>query len=148
MKQLLSLNGVFHGSSGIILQNGHYSWASYQIRKIVGCAFAGNAGNVFFCRRIQRKLLVSDPGMPGSLTRAGGGNVPGIPGACAPAIVRIWQEAHGTVQQKPNCTDLTDCRWFAMCSVVVISKLILKHCGYFTIHSLARIPVHNNSFFK
>ena len=33
--------------------------------------------------------------MSGSLTRGGGENVPGIPGACAPAILRIWQEAHG-----------------------------------------------------
>ena len=34
--------------------------------------------------------------MSGSLTRGGGENVPGIPGACAPAILRIWQEAHYT----------------------------------------------------
>ena len=81
--------------------------ASYQIRKIAGCACAGNAGNVFPRRRIQRKPLVSDPGMhhctcvthvpwcmSGSLTRGGGENVPGFPGACAPAILRIWQEAH------------------------------------------------------
>ena len=53
------------------------------------------------------KPLVSDPGMhhdtcvthvpwcmSGSLTCGGGENVPGIPGACAPAILRIWQEAH------------------------------------------------------
>ena len=79
--------------------------ASYQIRKIAGCACAGNAGNVFPRRRLQRKPLVSDPGMhhgtcvthvpwcmSGSLTRGGGENVPGIPGACAPAILRIWQE--------------------------------------------------------
>ena len=33
--------------------------------------------------------------MSGSLTRGDGENVPGIPGACAPAILRIWQEAHG-----------------------------------------------------
>ena len=46
--------------------------------------------------RLQRKLLISDPGMyhgtcvthvpwcmSGSLTRGGGENVPGIPGACA-----------------------------------------------------------------
>ena len=39
------------------------AWTSYQIRKIVGCACAGNAGNVFPCCRLQRKLLVSDPGM-------------------------------------------------------------------------------------
>ena len=50
---------------------------------------------------------VSDPGthhgtgvrhvpwcLSGLLTRGGGENVPGIPGACAPAILRIWQEAH------------------------------------------------------
>ena len=84
------------------------SWASYQIRKIAGCACAGNAGNVFPRRRFQRKPLVSDPGMhhgtcvthvpwcmSGSLTCGDGENVPGIPGACAPAILRIWQEAHG-----------------------------------------------------
>ena len=58
-------------------------------------------------RRFQRKPLVSDPGMhhgtcvthvpwcmSGSLTCGDGENVPGIPGACAPAILRIWQEAH------------------------------------------------------
>ena len=83
------------------------SWASYQIRKIAGCACAGNARNVFPRRRFQRKPLVSDPGMhhgtcvthvpwcmSGSLTCGDGENVPGIPGACAPAILRIWQEAH------------------------------------------------------
>ena len=83
-------------------------WAYYQIRKIAGCACAGNAGNVSPRRRFQRKPLVSDPGMhhgtcvthvpwcmSGSLTCGDGENVPGIPGACAPAILRIWQEAHG-----------------------------------------------------
>ena len=85
-----------------------YPWASYQIHKIAGCACAGNAGNVFPGRRFKRKPLVSDPGMhhgtcvthvpwcmSGSLTCSDGENVPGIPGACAPAILRIWQEAHG-----------------------------------------------------
>ena len=85
-------------------------WASYQIRKIAGCACAGNAGNVFPRRRFQRKSLVNDPGMhhgtcvthvpwcmSGSFTCGDGENVPGIPGACAPAILRIWQEAHGSV---------------------------------------------------
>ena len=82
-------------------------WASNQIRKIAGWACAVNAGNVSPHRRLQRKPLVSDPGMrhgtcvthvpwcmSGSLTCGGGGNVPGIPGACAPTILRIWQEAH------------------------------------------------------
>ena len=58
-------------------------------------------------RRLRRKPLVNDPGMHHgscvthvpwcmsvSLARGGGENVPGIPGACAPAILRIWQEAH------------------------------------------------------
>ena len=87
--------------------SGFRAWASYQIRKIAGCACAGNAGNVFPRRRFQRKPLVSDPGMhhgtcvthvpwcmSGSLTCGDGENVSGIPGACAPAILRIWQEAH------------------------------------------------------
>ena len=85
------------------------AWASYQIRKTACCACAGNAGNVSPHRRLQRKSLVSDPGMhrgtcvtrvpwcmSGSLTRGGGENVPGIPGACAPTILRIWQEAHAS----------------------------------------------------
>ena len=84
------------------------SWASYQIRKIAGCACAGNAGNISPRRQFQRKPLVSDPAMhhgtcvthvpwcmSGSLTCNDGENVPGIPGACALAILRIWQEAHG-----------------------------------------------------
>ena len=81
--------------------------ASDQIRNIAGCACAGNAGNVFPRCWLQMKPLVSDPGMHhgtcvthvpwcmlGSLARGGGENVPGIPGACAPVILRIWQEAH------------------------------------------------------
>ena len=84
-----------------------WTWASYQIRKIAGCACAGNAGNVFPRRRFQRKPLASDPGMhhgtcvthvpwcmSRSLTCGDGENVPGIPGACALTILRIWQEAH------------------------------------------------------
>ena len=85
-------------------------WASCQIRKIAGCACAGN---VFPRRRFQRKLLVSDPGMhhgtcvthvpwcmSGSLTCGGGENVRGIPGACAPAILCIWQEARWHVARR------------------------------------------------
>ena len=62
---------------------------------IAGCACARNAENVSR-HRLHRKPLVSDPGMQhgtgvahvpwcmsGSLTRGGGENVPGIPGACA-----------------------------------------------------------------
>ena len=91
----------------LLIHRGIVIWASYQIRKIAGCACAGNAGNIFPRRRFQRKPLVSDSDMhhgtcvthvpwcmSGSLTRGDGENVPGIPGACAPAILRIWQEAH------------------------------------------------------
>ena len=71
-------------------------WASYQKRKISGCACATNAGNVF-----PATPRVSDPGMhhgtcvthvpwcmPGSLTSAflwirWRGKRPDIPGACA-----------------------------------------------------------------
>ena len=93
--------------ASVIMDQDDREWASYQIRKIAGCACAGNAGNVFPRCRFQRKLLVSDPGMhhgtcvthvpwcmSGSLTCGDGENVPIIPGACAPAILRIWQEAH------------------------------------------------------
>ena len=65
------------------------TWASYQIRKIAGCACAGNAGNVPPRRRLQRKTLVSDPVMhhgtcvthvpwcmSGSLTSCGGETFP------------------------------------------------------------------------
>ena len=82
---------------------GVIQWASYQIRKIAGCACAGNAMNIFPRRRLQRKPLVIDPDMHhgtcvphvpwcmlGTLTRGCGENVPGIPSACAPAILRIW----------------------------------------------------------
>ena len=71
------------------------AWASYQIRKIEGCACAGNDGNVFPRHWLQRKRLISDPGMyhgtcithvpwcmSGSLISGGGDNAPGIPGAC------------------------------------------------------------------
>ena len=100
-------------------------WASYQKRKIAGCACAGNAGNVFPRRRFQRKPLVSDPGMhhgtcvthvpwcmSGSLTCGDGENVPGIPGACAPAILRIWQEAHSTGEWMRWIY----CRWYCILS--------------------------------
>ena len=97
----------------VTLQTNMLAWVSYQIRKIAGCACAGNAGNVSPRRQFQRKPLVSDPGMhhgtcvthvpwcmSGSLTCDDGENVPGIPGACAPAILRIWQEAHCMINEQ------------------------------------------------
>ena len=73
-----------------------YITCRYQIRKIVCCTCAGNARNVFPATDFKGNPLVSDSGMhhgtcvthvpwcmSGSLTGGGGGNVPGIPGACA-----------------------------------------------------------------
>ena len=75
-------------------------WASFQMRKITVCVCAGNARNVFPATDFKRKPLVSHPDVhhgtcvTGSLTRGRGENVPGIPGASAPAISRTWQKAH------------------------------------------------------
>ena len=98
---------IQRGRARCLIRLQSVTWASCQIREIAGCACAGNAGNVFPRHWLQRKTLVSDPGMhhgtcvthvpwcmSGSLEPDGGENVPGIPGACAPAIFRIWQEAH------------------------------------------------------
>ena len=73
------------------------SWASYQIRKIAGCACAGNAGNVFPRCRYQRKPQVSDSGMhhgtcvthvpwcmSGSLTCGDGKTFPAFPAHAHP----------------------------------------------------------------
>ena len=113
----------------VFLPHTYITWASYQIRKIAGCACAGNAGNVFPRRRFQRKQLVSDPDMhhgpcvthvpwcmSGSLACGNGENAPGIPGACAPGILRIWQEAHCVwytcyfFQYNGVMSDLSECR--------------------------------------
>ena len=111
-----------------------YPWASYQIGKIAGCACAGNAGNVSPHRRFQRKPLVSDPGMhhgtcvshvpwcmSGSLTCGDGENVPGIPGACAPAILRIWQEVHGL---KSKVVGWLLTKMHTQCSVTKLHSLL------------------------
>ena len=71
-------------------------WASYQIRKIAVCACVGECRERFSRHWLRRKPLVSDPAMHHgtcvthvpwcmsvSLTRGGGENVPGLPGACA-----------------------------------------------------------------
>ena len=53
----LLLRAISSTNSGII------ALASCQIRKIAYCTCAGNAGNVFPRRRLQRKPLVNDPDM-------------------------------------------------------------------------------------
>ena len=84
--------------------------------------------------RLQRKLLVSDPGMhhgtcvmhvpwcmSWSLTRGGRENVPGIPGACA--IFRIWQEAHGIYTR--FCCALFGCIWIISYSWIQMIRVYL-----------------------
>ena len=70
-------------------------WTSYQIRKFASYACTGNAGT-FSPPTTSKETRVSHNGihhgtcvthvpwcMSGSLTRGGGENIPGIPGACA-----------------------------------------------------------------
>ena len=123
------------------------TWASCQIRKIAGCACAGNAGNVFPRGRLQRKLLVSDPDMhhgtcvthvpwcmSGSLNRGGGENFPGIPGACATR--NITYLARGPLQKfrfvfvaslKNLLYKKMICRWFQTpCGITIMGSRQLK----------------------
>ena len=86
-------------------------WAFYQICKILGCTWAGNARERFRRHRFLRNSLVSDPGMhqgtcvthapwwmTGYLTRCGGESVPGIPDACA--ILNFSHLARGPLNHK------------------------------------------------
>ena len=134
-------------------------WASYQIRKITGCACARNAGNVSPHGRFQRKPLVSDPGMhhgtcvthvpwcmSGSLTCGDGENVPGIPGACAPAILRIWQESHRLIHISlwyNLISDLTDkmTKYCSSTSVVRHSAHQQNRCYFVSICNVILILV-------
>ena len=143
---------------------GTWTWASYQIRKIASCACAGNAGNdpppppPPPGGQLQRKPLVSDHGMhhgtcvthvpwcmSGSLTCGGGENVPGIPGACAPAILRIWQGAHVEALRMPwVCTAEIDfwqrmsrvCLWGLCIDIVAdCDRLIERSLSDFSTHT-------------
>ena len=62
-----------------------FPWASCQIRKIAGCACAGNAGNVF-------------PASAGSRSRHASSHV--RPAHAQPAILRIWQEVHWKIESR------------------------------------------------
>ena len=126
------------------------TWASYQIRKIAVCACAGNAGYVFPRRRFQRKPLVSDPGMhhdtcvthvpwcmSGSLTRGGGENVPGIPGACATRnfMYLVRGPCYRSIFDRVVYWLLT--RWICLC------EYILTSARSTIIHSLYSQVKHN-----
>ena len=85
ISQLILVSRYWRHSKWPKRRNTATQWASYHIRKIVGCACAGKAGNFFPRHRLQRKPLLCDPGvhhgtcathvpwcMSGSLTRGGG----------------------------------------------------------------------------
>ena len=83
-------------------------WASYQIRKIAVCACAGNAGNVFLATNFKGNRWLA---IPACITArasctcrdacrdrqaaVAGKSFPAFPAHEQPAILRIWQEAHG-----------------------------------------------------
>ena len=99
-------------------------WASYQVCKIAGCACAGNAGDCFSRHQLQRKPLVSNPGMhdgtcvmhvpwcmSGLLTPGGGGTFPAFPAHAQPSILHIWQEVNDNKMQHfkgQNCFGLNN----------------------------------------
>ena len=47
--------------------------------------------------------------MPGSLTLGGGENVPAFPAHAQPAILRIWQEAHGSASWRDGLSVVLLC---------------------------------------
>ena len=82
-------------------------WASCQIRKIAGCACAGNAGNVFpgtvglrsrhaswHVRDARAVMHVGIANWRFPLKSVAGNTFPAFPVHAQPAILRIWWEAH------------------------------------------------------
>ena len=125
-------------------------WASYQIRKIAGCACAGNAGNVFpatagkrsrhASRHVRDARAVMHAGIANyrfPLKSVVGENVPGIPGACATRNFTIWKEAHEGVGTYP-CPKLDVglahlCAWWRHL-IETFSALLAICAGEFTSH--------------
>ena len=89
----ITISWISLWSSEEIIQNGKWqmgsreAWASCQIRKIAGCACAGNAGNVMYHGTCVMHVEIAN--------RWWWENVPGTPGACATR----------------NFTYLTRCPW-------------------------------------
>ena len=116
-------------------------WASYQIGKIA----VRMRLERFPDHRLQRKPLVSDPGMhhgtcvtyvpwcmSGSLTRDGGENVPGISGACANRNFTYlardpWLQRHLAIHPCPGVID-----------ELHVTK---KHEWVVTLHNVIRIEL-------
>ena len=150
-----------------------WAWASYQIRKISGCACAVNAGNVFPRHRFQRKPLVIDPDMhhgtcvkhvpwcmSGSITNDGGENVPSIPGACATRnfayLVRgpwsqrlswnsyCWNRRHHLIMDSSHCRCGHHQRLFH--SLIPLSTLFIRSSYWLEWYSELYTSQLNNWF--
>ena len=98
-------NGLHCSDMALVISSFFYSfeWASYQIRKVVGCGCAGNVGNVFPHNRLQRKPLVSDPGMHH------GTCVTHVPWCMSGSLTRRWRgkrSQHYRRMRTRNCTYL------------------------------------------
>ena len=77
-------------------------WASCQIRKIAGCAFAGNAGTVFPATAGKRSRHASrhvrdaraEDACQFPLKSVAGKTFSAFPAHAQPAILHIWQTVH------------------------------------------------------
>ena len=110
----------------------HILWASYQICKIAGCAFAGNAGNVFLATDVKGNRFLATPACimkraPGTCRdacRDRGENVPGIPGPRAThnftCLVRGPWSVRALQSVLTDRRISTDCRLFSI-------KLIIQN---------------------
>ena len=94
------------------------TWASYQIRKIVDCACAGNAGNIFPSTDFKWNRQLAIPACitarawrtcrdacRDSYSVVVGKTFPAFPAHAQPAILRIWQEAHGVLPTDASIED-------------------------------------------
>ena len=132
--QVQSVPEIKLGNISIPFHNAQ--WASCQIKKSVGCACAGNAGNSFPRQRLQRKPLVIDPGMhhgtcvtrvpwcmSGSITCGVGKNVPDITGACATRVFTYL--IRGSYNQCGfQCSTFSDIATWC-CSITQLQHLLL-----------------------
>ena len=101
VKWLLKLNELYITIVACAVSVQVAQWVSYQIRKIAVCAWAENAGNGF--------PTTTGLTIPTCITarasrtchgacrdcRWRGKGFPALPAHAHPAILRIWQEAHG-----------------------------------------------------
>ena len=116
VRWLKQMNSVFYANSTDIAdryrncQFMYVQWTSYQIREIVGCACAGNTGNVFLATDIKGNHGLAIPACIAARasrtcrdvcrdrqTAVAKNMFPAFQAHAQPAILRIWQEAHATI---------------------------------------------------